>query len=252
MRHAVNPSCQLSLHIPVSSYLCTKASAVHFCRNRWDNCGHRDIMDHWYRTTARDYLASWRTMVTSFWTHLVSPLLFPVSDHPFKTRIYAIRSVIGRNYSFIHFLSIVAIPTFYWVSVVELGCFFARNDEEFSLSFGQASYCVIHLICQFDLPAQVMAIFVALPPLIQTILLYPMLFEWFRTLTWVRRIYGPKNGRLEEGDQINLVMAMAPTTQDDADDDWKSVIETADYTSVHRHDSYQTTHRSSKIWKDIQ
>lgn len=50
------------------------------------------------------------------------------------------RSVVGRNYSFIHFVSIVAIPTFYWVSVVELGCFFAQNDEEFSLSFGQVSF----------------------------------------------------------------------------------------------------------------
>ncbi|KAI0795476.1 hypothetical protein C8Q75DRAFT_452804 [Abortiporus biennis] len=91
-------------------------------------------------------------------------------------------SITGRNYSFLHFMTVAVIPTGYWISVIETGIIFSSN-REFSLSFGQ-----------------VLAVFVAIPPVISVVKLYPMTIEWMLSLLWVkflrRRIFGQRPGQL--------------------------------------------------------
>ncbi|CAL1708936.1 unnamed protein product [Somion occarium] len=142
-------------------------------------------------------------------------------------------SVIGRNYSFLHFVSIVVIPTAYWISVVEIGCGVALNDLEFSLSFGQ-----------------VMAMFVALPPLLSTLRLYKVFFNWLKDLAWVRRLSGrPRKRSLE--DHTALSGAAAPTGRhDDGDDDWKSELETNDYASPPKLLVHEPSYDYSRVAKD--
>ena len=102
-----------------------------------------------------------------------------------------LRSVIGRTYPFVRFLTLILIPTMYWISVVELGCAL-QSREEFSLSFGQVSPTP-HF--QFLTKGsrrchQVLAMFVALPPLLTTMKLLPRLGEWVRGLAWVCFVRG--------------------------------------------------------------
>ncbi|CAL1708937.1 unnamed protein product [Somion occarium] len=122
-------------------------------------------------------------------------------------------STIGRNYSFIHFMSIVLIPNIYWISIVEFGCLVAANDQEFSLSFGQ-----------------VLAMFVALPPLLSTLRLAPRLAKWFINLTWVRTITGRRRGGEKHGgDTLNL--AVLPVGND-GEGGWRGITSGEDYGSV--------------------
>jgi len=80
-------------------------------------------------------------------------------------------SITGRHYSFIHFMLLVKIPTLYWITVIEISCVIFSAGQGNVLSFGQ-----------------ILAAFVALPPLVTVFQLYPKLFAWFSSLAWVRRI----------------------------------------------------------------
>ena len=51
------------------------------------------------------------------------------------------RRTIGYYYPFVQFMSVVAFPMAYWVTVVEL-CIFGTMDNTFSLSFGQVCFHV--------------------------------------------------------------------------------------------------------------
>lgn len=72
----------------------------------------------------------------------------------------------------------VALPFIYWVATIELGLI-NSNDNKFTLSFGQ-----------------VLAVFVAVPPVISVARLAPEWYNWAINLTWVRRMTGrPKSPR---------------------------------------------------------
>ncbi|KAK7691908.1 hypothetical protein QCA50_005313 [Cerrena zonata] len=127
-------------------------------------------------------------------------------DEPWRPRFGRTWSVMGRNYPFIHFVSVVAVPTIYWLLIVELSCLMARSDNEFSLSFGQ-----------------VMATFVALPPLIQTCLLSPRFVRWFIDLTWVRACCCRRRKRVEKDDPV----AFEPVVDSEIEEEVKSDFATA-------------------------
>ena len=52
---------------------------------------------------------------------------------------------VGRDYPWIHFLTLVAIPTAYWISIIEIASMFAGSDQEFSWSYGQVSALCPHI-----------------------------------------------------------------------------------------------------------
>ena len=89
--------------------------------------------------------------------------------------------------------------------------------------------------------------FVALPPLLHTILLYPMVIDWFKSLTWVRRLRGQKHDRSGSLDRIHLASAGAPPAGYDVDEDWKTEITTADYQSIFKDDPEDSGRRHSKL-----
>ena len=101
----------------------------------------------------------------------------------------ASRSETMNNYSFIHFMTLAVLPTSYWVCVVELGCVLSA-DEDFSLSFGQVQSLHHHFLSglQFIIIycSKVLAAFVAVPPIISVLQLYPRVNKWFWNLFWVR------------------------------------------------------------------
>ncbi|KAF9645472.1 hypothetical protein BDM02DRAFT_3271660, partial [Thelephora ganbajun] len=82
----------------------------------------------------------------------------------------ACRRTIVTHYPFLQFLSVVAIPTAYWVGIVEVGVL-GSQDVAFSLMFGQ-----------------VLAVFVAVPPIIELAHLTPELWRWLINPSWVRYI----------------------------------------------------------------
>ncbi|KAI0080381.1 hypothetical protein K474DRAFT_248409 [Panus rudis PR-1116 ss-1] len=88
-----------------------------------------------------------------------------------RPRFGRVWSITGKQYSFVHFMTIVLIPTLYWLGVVELGCLFSSDSGNIEFSYGQ-----------------ILALFVAIPPLLSVLALYPMLLRWLWTLTWIRRI----------------------------------------------------------------
>lgn len=49
------------------------------------------------------------------------------------------RRTVVKNYPFLRFWSVVAIPTVYWIGIIELGIL-SENDDHFSLTFGQVSF----------------------------------------------------------------------------------------------------------------
>lgn len=51
---------------------------------------------------------------------------------------YTHRRTVVKNYPFLQFWSVVAVPTAYWIATVELGILW-EHDEGFSLTFGQVS-----------------------------------------------------------------------------------------------------------------
>ena len=48
------------------------------------------------------------------------------------------RKVVGREFPFLHVVSVVIIPFAYWVACIEIGVY-NSNENEFTLSFGQVS-----------------------------------------------------------------------------------------------------------------
>ncbi|KAI0080981.1 hypothetical protein K474DRAFT_1657161 [Panus rudis PR-1116 ss-1] len=123
-------------------------------------------------------------------------------------------SVVGRNYSFIHFMSLVCVPNIYWICLIEVITTLIGADEEFSLSFGQ-----------------VLAMFVAVPPMIGVMRLVPMLRIWFINLSWVKRIRRSRRNRHRRvtvgsfSSQVNLTINAAPMEGNDSnadvEDSWK-------------------------------
>jgi len=93
---------------------------------------------------------------------------------PYRLNFWKVWMVVGEYFPFVHFVSAVVIPFMYWVACIELGVY-NSNENEFTLSFGQ-----------------VLAVFVAVPPLVQVSKLSPRLFFWFYNLTWLRRIDGDR------------------------------------------------------------
>lgn len=61
----------------------------------------------------------------------------------------AIRSITGREYSFIHFMLIGVIPTAYWITVIELACVYSSDDAEVPASYGQASHIPHSVRCMY-------------------------------------------------------------------------------------------------------
>ncbi|TCD68776.1 hypothetical protein EIP91_009789 [Steccherinum ochraceum] len=93
------------------------------------------------------------------------------SHERWRPHLGRIWSITGRHYSFIHFMLIVLIPTLYWITVIEISCVIFSAGQGNVLSFGQ-----------------VLTVFVALPPIITVLQLWPKLFAWFKQLSWVRRL----------------------------------------------------------------
>jgi len=84
---------------------------------------------------------------------------------------------------------VVAIPFIYWLATIELGLIFS-NDNIFTLSFGQ-----------------VLALFVAIPPVLEIVKLIPDLWYWFLDLTWIRRISRRPKSRRSTSDGESLLSA---------------------------------------------
>jgi len=45
---------------------------------------------------------------------------------------------VGEYFPFIHFVSLVVIPSMYWIACIELGVY-NSNENQFTLTFGQVS-----------------------------------------------------------------------------------------------------------------
>ncbi|KAJ7264452.1 hypothetical protein B0H12DRAFT_1217176 [Mycena haematopus] len=74
-----------------------------------------------------------------------------------------------ETYPFIHFCTVILVPHFFWLVNVEVGISALLKRETFTFTYGQ-----------------ILALLVAIPPLIQLCLLLPRLLAWFDDLTWVR------------------------------------------------------------------
>ncbi|THH29813.1 hypothetical protein EUX98_g4369 [Antrodiella citrinella] len=125
-------------------------------------------------------------------------------------------SITGRHYSFIHFMLLVMLPTLYWITVVELSCLLFSAGKGNVLSFGQ-----------------ILAAFVALPPVVTVIQLYPKLFAWFGDLAWVRRIVKrwrskkPQKSRTMSLDSMGTLTDLENTEAQNADNISLDVIDIA-------------------------
>ncbi|KAJ6508394.1 hypothetical protein C8R45DRAFT_1089574 [Mycena sanguinolenta] len=94
-------------------------------------------------------------------------------------------------YPFIHFCTVILIPHFFWLVNVEVGIHALLKRESFSFTYGQ-----------------ILALLVAIPPLIQICLLTPRLLTWFTYLTWVRVL---TRGRIDgRRDSYTLPLGGAP------------------------------------------
>jgi len=80
--------------------------------------------------------------------------------------------VTENHYPFIQFVTVIAIPTAYWIAAIESGIRTATSrDNTVIATFGQ-----------------VLAMFVAVPPMLEVIELCPRVLAWFSNLCWVRFI----------------------------------------------------------------
>ncbi|KAF8522707.1 hypothetical protein BU17DRAFT_44486 [Hysterangium stoloniferum] len=86
----------------------------------------------------------------------------------FRFRFRKVWDTIAERYPFILFLSMVIVPSGYWVIVIEFGASDSQDDR-WSLTFGQ-----------------VLTMFVTIPPIIEAWGLVPRIIPWFIDLTWVR------------------------------------------------------------------
>ena len=66
-----------------------------------------------------------------------------------------------------------------------------------------------------------LAVFVAVPPLFQTIKLLPQLARWFINLAWVRRITGRPRSKLAQ--DTGILMGEVMHGRDNTHPGWKSV-----------------------------
>ncbi|KAI0071526.1 hypothetical protein K474DRAFT_608040 [Panus rudis PR-1116 ss-1] len=124
-------------------------------------------------------------------------------------------SVVGRNYSFIHFMTLVVIPNATWIFMLEVTSFLVGADEELTLSFGQ-----------------VLAMFVALPPLISVVRLAPRFWNYLKNLSWIKRIRGrgrranfKKTTADSLGDNEKLTSAAGSIAGHEEAEDWKSDVD---------------------------
>ncbi|KIJ50526.1 hypothetical protein M422DRAFT_27192 [Sphaerobolus stellatus SS14] len=90
--------------------------------------------------------------------------IWPVGQ-PYRPRIYTVWSTVVTHYPAIRFMSVVLLPTGYWITIIEFGAI-VSNDEQFQTTFGQ-----------------VLACFAAVPPIIQAVKMLPRLWAWFRRVT---------------------------------------------------------------------
>lgn len=92
------------------------------------------------------------------------------ANEPYKAKFGKVWRTIMTRYPFLRFWTVVAIPTVYWIGIIELGVLY-QQDDALTLTFGQ-----------------VFAIFTAVPPLIEVFHLAHDLWCWFMRLTWVKLI----------------------------------------------------------------
>ena len=59
------------------------------------------------------------------------------------------RRTVVTNYPFLQFMSVVVVPTVYWITIVELGVKWG-NDDKFALTFGQVSPAGVSVVSAFD------------------------------------------------------------------------------------------------------
>jgi hypothetical protein len=82
--------------------------------------------------------------------------------------------MVGEEYPFTHFCSVVVFPFVYWVGMIETAAW-TSNDNAFELSFGQ-----------------ILAIFVAIPPMISVAKLFPRFGRYIWNLHWICLVTGRK------------------------------------------------------------
>ncbi|KAF8497682.1 hypothetical protein BU17DRAFT_59352 [Hysterangium stoloniferum] len=86
----------------------------------------------------------------------------------FKFQFQVVWHYVADNYPFILFLSVVVLPSLYWILVIEIGAV-NSNDDTWEISFGQ-----------------VLAMFVTIPPIIEVLGRARQCKKWFLDLAWVR------------------------------------------------------------------
>lgn len=92
------------------------------------------------------------------------------------------------NYPFLQFFSVIAVPTAFWISAVELGVW-NQFDTLFVLTFGQVGPVHISPWRGPDVsPHQVLTVFMTIPPLIELAHLAPGFWRWLINIAWVRYI----------------------------------------------------------------
>ncbi|KAH8115179.1 hypothetical protein DFH11DRAFT_88715 [Phellopilus nigrolimitatus] len=82
-----------------------------------------------------------------------------------------------KRFPFLLFCTVVLFPSASWITMLESGALFSK--EYFQPTYGQ-----------------LLAIFVAVPPAVQCILMYKRCYFWFMDLTWVRFISGRQHSPL--------------------------------------------------------
>jgi hypothetical protein len=97
-------------------------------------------------------------------------------------------------------MSVCFIPFVLWISTIEISLL-ASNDNSLETSFGQVrrrSVPTLPRPCRLTRRLQVLALFVALPPLVSVLKLLPRFGRWFADLAWVRFItFRPQRVRTE-------------------------------------------------------
>ncbi|KAF9781383.1 hypothetical protein BJ322DRAFT_1112078 [Thelephora terrestris] len=106
---------------------------------------------------------------------------------PYRPKFGKVWRTVTTNYPFLQFWSVVAIPTVYWIGVVEVGTA-GSQDVAFSLTFGQ-----------------VLAVFMAVPPLIEVTHSAPQLWRWFINLPWIRFITGRRAPKIPGAEEMGTV-----------------------------------------------